>query len=157
MGEMADFALDDVAVFEGLVDDYVSGDMCMHEAYDHGILGVDGSEMPHVQDAYDRKSISYEDVERDLNHTILEFDHAEIRSRINAQARHLTRKYDPMSGVLNDVAIANLYKERPTCNVCEQEMSSRNGRYGLFYFCENACEGQGTVSDKYWQKVRRVC
>lgn len=44
--------------------------------------------------------------------------------------------------------------KNPTCNVCKDEMHGRNGKFGKFYFCQNGCAGQSTVSDKYWQSVR---
>lgn len=42
----------------------------------------------------------------------------------------------------------------PTCNICLNEMSARNGRYGKFYYCLEQCEGQPTVSDTYWQQFK---
>lgn len=39
----------------------------------------------------------------------------------------------------------------PTCNICNQEMDGRSGKFGKFYFCSRRCDGQGTVSDAYWQ------
>lgn len=58
--------------------------------------------------------------------------------------------------ILNDVSTKNLYKELPTCNVCQKEMVCCEGKYGVFYYCGNRCKNQKTVSDKYWQSVRRI-
>lgn len=139
MGEMADMALDDTAVFESLVDDYVSGDMSMHEAFEHGILNVDGTELPHVQAAYDRAPISLEYVQKNLVLVERGFTVGELRSIISSQARSL----------------AATVKLHPTCNYCGGEMSPRMGKFGKFYYCSNRCPGQKAVSDAYWQSVRR--
>ena len=56
---------------------------------------------------------------------------------------------------LNSQAIKNLSKEVPTCNICKVDMQGRDGRFGKFYFCPNGCKDQPTVSDNYWQKVKR--
>lgn len=42
-------------------------------------------------------------------------------------------------------------RDNPTCNICEKEMISKVGK---FYMCGNKCEGQKTVSDKYWQEFK---
>lgn len=49
-----------------------------------------------------------------------------------------------------------LYKECPTCNFCETEMKDKSGAYGIFYYCEQRCKGQKTISKEYWDKTRRI-
>ena len=39
----------------------------------------------------------------------------------------------------------------PTCNCCDAPMTPRMGRFGKFYFCNNGCESQPTISDKAWR------
>ncbi len=51
-------------------------------------------------------------------------------------------------------AICNLFKDKPTCNICEKEMSHNVGPYGKFYFCPNRCSGQKPVSETYWLKMK---
>lgn len=58
------------------------------------------------------------------------------------------------SGVNDKAVVYAQTRENPTCNICESEMKARTGRYGKFYFCANQCEGQSTVSDKYWQEFK---
>ncbi len=44
MGEMADFSLEQVGDWEDLVSEYHSGNMSVHEAYEHGIVDELGFE-----------------------------------------------------------------------------------------------------------------
>lgn len=46
----------------------------------------------------------------------------------------------------------NLMQSNPTCNCCNNQMQSRMGKFGKFYFC--SCPSQSTVSDQYWQSIR---
>lgn len=39
----------------------------------------------------------------------------------------------------------------PVCNSCNTPMTPRMGRFGKFYFCNNGCESQPTISDKAWR------
>ena len=41
----------------------------------------------------------------------------------------------------------------PTCNCCSTPMTPRIGRFGKFYFCNNGCESQPTISDKAWRSI----
>lgn len=142
MGDMADMALDDVFIMEGLRDEYVEGNVSLQEAYEHGFVDQMGVEQEGIQEAFDRASIgSIDSLNNELSHTIKDFELLN-KSPIQKSVR------------LNKQAIANLEKENPTCNICANEMSPRSGRYGKFYFCPNYCEGQSTVSDNYWQTIK---
>lgn len=146
---MADMMLDDVAIFESLVDDYVLGDMGVSDAYEHGILSTEG-ELPHVQDAYDRINLLEFPLDGDI------VNETWVLSEANVHTSKIVGNHNvaqPQREYLNDEAIANLHKEVPTCNVCGTAMTPRNGRYGKFYFCHKQCVGQSCVSDKYWQSV----
>ncbi|CAM0109545.1 hypothetical protein VPH166E361_0107 [Vibrio phage 166E36-1] len=75
MGEMADFALEQVCTIEALRDDYVGGDMSMHEAYEHGFLNETGCEQDGVQAAWDRKGIpTREYVDNELSHAMKDLE-----------------------------------------------------------------------------------
>ena len=69
---------------------------------------------------------------------------------------HLDDAYD--RGIIDEFGAAilqrgvSLMKSNPTCNCCGNQMQSRMGKYGKFYFC--GCPSQSTVSDQYWQSVR---
>ena len=41
----------------------------------------------------------------------------------------------------------------PVCNCCGTPMTPRMGRFGKFYFCNNGCEYQPTISDKAWRAI----
>lgn len=58
--------------------------------------------------------------------------------------------------VLNGKAIDNLSKDSPTCNICEEGMASRVGKFGKFYYCINHCSGQKTVSESYWLGIKKA-
>lgn len=60
MGDMASFALEDVAVMEELRSKYVSGDMSMEEAFEHGFVDSQGVETPMLDGAYDRTSTPWD-------------------------------------------------------------------------------------------------
>lgn len=57
--------------------------------------------------------------------------------------------------ILTEKQTSSLYKEIPTCNECEKEMKKATGKYGIFYFCEDKCKNQKTVSEKYWNEIKR--
>ena len=148
MGEMADMALDACVVHEALLDEYVSGGMGLDEAYDHGIIDESGCERSGVQGAWDRCNVeTLDDINDRLKLASLELDYA-------TEVSTPPEKVTPVKG-LSANAIRNLSKPCPSCNCCGEMMEARSGRYGKFYFCTNACEGQKTVSDAYWQKVKR--
>lgn len=50
-----------------------------------------------------------------------------------------------------DVPITPVDLPPPTCNCCDTPMTPRMGRFGKFYFCNNGCESQPTISDKAWK------
>jgi hypothetical protein len=131
MADMADFALDSVINMENLRDQYVSGDMGMEDAYDNGFIDEQGVEQGGIQDAWDRYEIpTKSNIDNQLRHAIKDFEISNFRS----QSESIPKTCNP------------------TCNVCKDEMLSRMGKFGKFYFC--ACTDQPTVSDSYWQKVR---
>lgn len=133
MGDMADFALEECAIFESLADDYVSGNMSLHEAYDHGFIDEHGVENPGLAGAHARSFIPTEEaLNNALSHSLKDLQ--------------LASSHSP--------TVVKQKKEFPTCNCCKTSMSPRQGKYGKFYFCPNHCEGQKCVSDKYWQTVR---
>ena len=150
MGEMADFALEGVIEEEFARDEYVSGHMSMQEAYDRGFLDEMSTEQEGVQAAWDRAGIhNAESLDREIRDAAKDFEIADLRSAASIEQRY-TRKV-----LLNKAAIDNLSKAVPTCNCCATAMSEREGQYGKFYFCNNRCPSQKTISDSYWQSVRR--
>lgn len=150
MGEMADMALDDIAEWENVCDDYVAGNMSREDAYDLGIFDEVGDESMHLHAAYARAgAMDEEGLNQALYVAELEFDNASMRqTQIQIQQSNNTGKY----AHLNKAAIANLRKEVPTCNFCVNPMKPRNGSFGKFYYC--LCPEQRTVSDTYWQSIR---
>lgn len=141
MADMADMSLDMISIAEFDRDVYVAGGMDLNETYDKGIIDETGCEVG-VGDAWDRVTIgSIDTVNTELHIATLEFDAA-------------TNKNNCFNAVneLNEKAIANLLKDKPTCNTCELIMSERSGKFGKFYFCK--CPEQSTVSDSYWQKIK---
>jgi len=168
MGEMADMALDDLSTMEGLRDDYVNGYMDQNEAFDNGFIDSYGTEQEGIQAAWDRNPIPTEEnldnalfrAEAGMDRAMYEKDRSQsedlgqtsVKDKI-AWLQNERRKII-LAEELNEVALENLKKERPTCNMCYQMMQKRTGKFGDFYFCGNSCENQPTVSDKYWQSVR---
>jgi len=146
MGEMADYALEQVLTEEFARDEYVSGSMSMQEAYDRGFLDEMGTETRGIQSAWDRAGIHNADsLNRELKDAAKDFEIADLRTDLGDRYE---RKV-----LLNKAAIGNLYKEVPTCNCCTSPMTGREGQYGKFYFCANRCPSQKAVSDSYWQSV----
>lgn len=147
MGDMADMALDEVAAQQGLMYDFVSGGMSKQEAFEHGFVDATGGVNDRM--GYDEACD----------------EHAENLGLVNREDRgleYLLPERDTWhasaggAGIeLTEIAKRNLFKESPTCNVCQKEMNSRDGKFGKFYYCSNQCADQGTVSDKYWQSVRQ--
>lgn len=147
MGEMADMALDDVATQQGLMYDFVSGGMSKQEAFEHGFVDAAGG-------INDRMGYDEACKEHAENLGLVGRDDRAIEGL--PPERSVCRPTTSGAGdELTEIAKRNLFKESPTCNVCQKEMSSREGKFGKFYYCSNQCDGQGTVSDKYWQSVRR--
>jgi hypothetical protein len=144
MGDMAEMALDRAFTEEYQLDEYVQGNYSMEEAFEHGFLDASGMEQEGVQAGWDRATIGPDEIENELKHAIKDFDLA---------TQQLSATYAPKK-VLNTEAVANLNKDCPTCNCCRESMTPRKGKFGKFYFCDNACKDQSTVSDKYWQSVK---
>ncbi|MFS1429010.1 hypothetical protein LMH73_018155 [Vibrio splendidus] len=57
--------------------------------------------------------------------------------------------------IISNEQEAALYRDAPTCNYCKEEMHQATGKYGKFYFCGSKCKHQKTISDSYWQSVKR--
>ena len=163
MGQHAQDFLDICIDHEAFCDEYVAGRVGIHEAYEAGILNELGQECdPSVEAAWDRNYIpTREAVENELSHAIKDFELAN-RSKKEYEPETLSEEDLIEQGYikikentwLNKRASDNLRKERPTCNYCGESMLPQEGKFGKFYYCGNQCEGQKTVSDKYWQKVR---
>lgn len=132
MGDHADDAINDAIDYALAADRFLDGDMDWDEAMDHDFIGPasDFNEVLHY--AADHREVeSLRTINRKLSQTIGVFD--SLNCSLSVTQKTLL--------------------EFPTCNICHQSMTQRNGKYGLFYFCE--CAGQPTVSDKYWQSVRK--
>lgn len=69
---------------------------------------------------------------------------------------HYKRKEKGLKAAKYSKRKKNLCKKVPTCNSCNKPMEKKSGRRGDFYFCTNKCKEQPTVSDYYWQSVRRM-
>jgi len=171
IGQHAQDSLDMCIDHEAFCDDYVAGRVGIHEAYEAGIINELGQECdPSVESAWDRSYIpTKEAVENELAHAVKDFELAHsLKSRTGNVQRD---RFDPETlseedlidlgytklndtTWLNKEASNNLYKEFPTCNCCRESMTPQEGKFGKFYYCKNRCEGQKTVSDKYWQSVR---
>jgi hypothetical protein len=146
MSEQADYVLQDIAVMDDLRDQYVNGLMPDEEAYHLGFVDEMCTEQEGIQEAWDRSSIP---TVENLNTELLSC----TKDLLIAESQ----KHQPVQTTvaLNKTAIKNLEKENPTCNQCHKEMHSRKGKYGKFYYCTSQCKGQSTVSDKYWQSIRK--
>ncbi len=143
---MAVFFLEQVYEEESRRDDYALGFMSMEDAYEYGFIDESGCEQRAIKDSYDRNKIhTYESISDELR-----IAEADLNS-CNSKHSNKVLLSDPYKN-LNEKAIENLFKEHPSCNVCHKEMSKRNGKFGAFYFC--SCEGQKTVSEKYWLSIR---
>lgn len=142
MGDMSLMAQIEAIDEEGRCDEFVAGHMSQEDAYDYGLLDENGAETAGIQAAWERSAIPTED------NLHLELSAAEMGIILN------NRMEAAKSSGLNKKALQNLLKESPTCNICDNSMEPRVGVFGKFYFCGGGCEGQRTVSDKYWQSVK---
>lgn len=175
MGQHAQDFLDMCIDHEAFCDDYVSGNVSLQDAYDNGLLDEVGRELdPSLASAWERSYIpTKEAVENELSHAMKDFElahYSQYKEDLYLKSK-LQEAYEPETlseedlieqgytklrdnTWLNKEASNNLYKEFPTCNCCRQSMFPQEGKFGKFYYCKNKCEGQKTVSDKYWQTVR---
>ena len=146
MAEMADYELISLAEYSYIADAYVSGELSLEDAYDMGFIDEYGTEQEGVQEAWDRNSIgTLENIDNEMRFLETHFKQGVNQPpKLNKEAK------------LDKEAIANLSKDRPTCNYCRESMSAQNGKYGKFYFCPNQCKEQKTVSDKYWQSCKNA-
>ncbi len=161
MGEMADMALDCAFEEEADADEYVQGDMSMEDAYEHGFLDSTGAEV-NMEDAWERSPIpTPEALDQQLQVAELQLQ-VTSQSSSSMSVSKAIRIYEAIrickeAGLtvinINKEAVKNLNKECPTCNCCGEEMTTRIGKFGKFYFC--TCPDQVTVSDKYWQSIKR--
>jgi hypothetical protein len=124
----------------------MAGNMSIQEAFDKGIIDQDGCivDIEQYNLYVDGNPIpTLENLDNELHHAEKDLELAMLRSR--NKAKH------PLS-YLSPTAIENLSKPYPSCNVCNDQMRPRHGMYGKFYYC--VCDGQPTVSDKYWQAIK---
>lgn len=159
MGSMADFAIE--RGFDEMVEmeEYMSGCMSYEDAYESGIVDHTGTLSRDAQ-SYMDENLTIQTAE-ELNRELMYWEGAlsgggsynVFNTNIKPQVYLEDDFRDEEYPHLNKAAIQNLYKERPTCNICENLMFARQGKYGKFYHCH--CDGQPNVSDAYWQKVRR--
>ena len=166
MGQHAQDFLNICIDHEAFCDDYVSGKVNIHEAYEVGIVNELGQECdPSVEAAWGRSYIpTKEAVDNELSHAKKDFELASLgQSKTDLHVQGKLQEQDLIDlGLtklnentwLNKEASNNLYKEFPTCNCCGKSMTPQEGKFGKFYYCKSKCEGQKTVSDKYWQSVR---
>jgi len=157
MGEMADYAINETCEMEALRDDYVNGDMSVEDAYDNGLINELGGEKAGIKEAWDR---AYIPTEESLNNDI-EKQSAFLNNRVDSEnnfsiIKNVANKFRHISSKnldhLNDLAVVNLTKDRPTCNYCELIMKRRSGKFGDFFYC--SCAGQKTISIAYWESIR---
>ena len=156
---MADFELERVAEEEAGRSDYVNGFMDLQEAYERGYVDEIGTEQG-LEYAYSESFIpTMENVNNELRITELEFTNSMLSRDNTPERRQVKVGFTPLKtgkGIqvgLNPEATKNLANETPTCNVCREFMQPRAGKFGKFYFCR--CDGQPTVSDKYWRNVKK--
>jgi len=139
MGEMSDYELQDIVIAEQRRDDYIARYMTSQDAYDNGFIDEMGVEQLGIKETWDRSSIpTLENLNNELTINIQKLNCNNIEKTI----------------FLNKEATENLKKDMPTCNICRTEMSKETGRYGVFYYCINSCDGQKAVSAKYWNSIR---
>ena len=143
MGTHANDAINMAIDHEAEWDNYFAGNMSDYEAYEAGILDEGGyTDGEQLQRVIARNPIGTpEELDNQLHHATKDLGAPSVNGS------------SPTSSGLNAEAVKNLQYDRPTCNICRKSMTPRNGQYGKFYFC--SCEGQGTVSDKYWQSIRK--
>lgn len=168
MGDMADFALADVAEMENLRDEYHSGRMSGLDAFDYGFVGPNGAEEALVGNLHDYNNGKFGlDAYEQISKYGAMLTKPESVQNINRYEAELTTlkgtqnisKYENsktyLTSNVNDEAIdIGRTSELPKCNMCREDMTPRAGKFGKFYFCRNVCEGQKTVSDKYWQNFK---
>lgn len=130
-------------------DEYASGSMPDFAALEAGILSHDGYvDSIQLERAVARNPIpTWDTVHDQLKNAERDLELSTLRSSACTPSRGSMQK------VLNANAISNLNKSRPTCNWCGEMMQPRTGTYGKFYYCD--CPEQCTVSDKYWQSIRK--
>lgn len=164
MGDMADYELLRCEGEEELLNDYLDGYYDDNEAYqltlidEKGRLDKEGSEI-----AQSKEIMTFEKCQEELriftnNLSFIEPQHncCKIQSEYlnnykNTNYKQILRFHFPN---LSDEAIFNLFKNSPICNCCREEMLIREGKFGKFYFCGNRCDSQGTISEKYWLKLK---
>lgn len=146
MGDGADLAIEYAFATEELADDYAFGNMSMEDAYDHGLIDELGCEYPGLRDGFRGEIMSNETVDREL---------LSVEKNLEISAQRSRSTYGDKRSVLNKAAKENLKKLVPTCNICGTDMRDRTGKFGKFYYCPNHCPEQKTVSDKYWQSIRK--
>ena len=126
MGEHARYALQSVAIAEGLRDDYVQGRLDPEEAYEYGILDEMGVELEGTQEAWDRSKIQT----------------VEVLAEQRKEALLILE--------LSDYEQQSAPVPLPSCPACSTTMGKRLGKFGAFYYCPAICKGRVTISERTW-------
>lgn len=152
---------------EAFCHDYLDGNVSCEEAFEAGIIDSMGAiSDPALAKAIEDSFIpTVENLENALSHAEKDLTIATMSGEDDVQLQplhefleeHGIEIIDTPKGkfYLNKAASDNLYNEFPTCNICREYMYPQTGKFGKFYYCKNYCKGQKTVSDKYWQSVRK--
>lgn len=158
MGGGAYDALYRASMDEEHLDRHLNNWMSDGDAYDLGLidelgtLGHDGLII-----AQNKEIPTLETCNRELRTLGLQLDVSNANLGANEEPTRKTYKTELKAAFpnLNERAIFNLFKSVPSCNCCGKPMTARDGKFGKFYFCENKCDGQKTVSDVYWKSLKR--
>lgn len=100
MGEMADYALQDVATMHDLRERHVGGEFTLQESFDHGFLDASGTEQ-YLDNAYET-AVTPWDLNSQLTTETLKFDNACLR-----------QQEDNKMGEMADMLIDNMLGEDP--------------------------------------------
>ena len=166
MGQHADDFVNMCIDHEAFCHDYLDGNISCEEAFEAGIIdsmgsisdpalakAIEDSYIPTVENL--QNALSH--AEKDLTISTMTTEEEGLPPLQEFLDEHGIETIETSKGkfYLNKEASESLYNDCPTCNICREEMHPQDGKFGKFYYCNNRCEGQGTVSDKYWQKIRK--
>jgi len=158
MGQHADDAVFMCIEHSSVCDEYVSGNMSLYEAYEYGLIDSTGCEVDEELDrAWDRGEIPTTDnLNNQLSHALKDLTIAtSVYTTNDVDLGEVVIDCWGQENTINKKAVENLYKDTPTCNICAEDMQPQEGKFGKFYYCGNRCKGQKTVSDTYWQSVKK--
>lgn len=167
MGQHADDFVNMCIDHEDFCHGYLDGRVGVQEAFDAGIIDYAGGVAdPALAKAIEDSYIpTVENLENALSHAEKDLAIATMKDCHEEELPPLQDFLDEHGIVtietpkgkfyLNKEASESLYNEVPMCNFCREYMLPQEGKFGKFYFCGNKCKGQKTVSDKYWQSVKR--